>query len=291
MKRIRTKEDFIKINTLYTHGGVFHADEVFSTALINIVREYFKLPLIFPERGFNPHMDDDTCLVYDIGGGVYDHHQKDAEFRTNGDKYASFGLLWRDLAPLLNLTDEEVSYIDNILVKEIDLTDNFGTQKYPNLLSCQISKMNVNWNEDDKWQEEKFLNAVKIAIFLLCGDIRSARSKFLAKSLVMDKVEEAKESKIIILDQFMPWLDFVLESNSNANFCIFPSNRGGYNIQCIPISKEDGAFRCPFNEEYYGLRNSDILPKGATFCHASGFLMAVDTLENAVRICNDTMNK
>ena len=117
MKRIRSKEEFININTIYTHGGVFHADEVFSTALINIVREYFKLPLIFPERGFNPPMDDDKTLIYDIGGGVYDHHQKDAEYRPNGDKYASFGLLWRDLAPLINLTDEEISYVDNILVK------------------------------------------------------------------------------------------------------------------------------------------------------------------------------
>lgn len=291
MKRIRTKEDFIKINTLYTHGGVFHADEVFSTALINIVREYFKLPLIFPERGFNPPMDDDTCLVYDIGGGVYDHHQKDAEYRPNGDKYASFGLLWRDLAQLLNLSDEEISYVDNILVKEIDLTDNFGTQKYPNLLSCQISKMNANWDEDDELQGVRFLDAVSIATTLLYANIRAVKSKFKAKRLVFDKIEEAKESKIIILDQFMPWLDFVLESNSNANFCIFPSNRGGYNIQCIPVSKEDGAFRCPFNTEYYGQRDKNVLPEGATFCHASGFLMAVDTLENAVRICNDTMNK
>ena len=291
MKRIRTKEDFIKIEKLYTHGGVFHADEVFSTALINIVREYFKLPLIFPERGFNPPMDDNTCLVYDIGGGAYDHHQKDAECRPNGDKYAAFGLLWRDLAPLLNLSDEEISYVDNILVKEIDLTDNFGAAAYPNLLSCQISKMNVNWNEDDKWQEDKFLDAVKIAIILLCGDIRSAKSKFKAKRLVFDKIEEAKESKIIILDQFMPWVDFVLASDSDAKFCIFPSKRGGYNIQCIPVSKEDGTFRCPFRAEYYGQRDINMLPEGATFCHASGFLMAVDTLDNAIRICNETMNK
>lgn len=291
MKRIRTKEDFMKIEKLYTHAGVFHADEVFSTALINIVREHFEMPSLSAIRGFNPPMDDDETLVYDIGGGVYDHHQKDAEYRPNGDKYAAFGLLWRDLAPLLNLTDEEVGYIDNILVKEIDLTDNYGTQKYPNLLSCQISKMNVNWNEDDEWQKVQFLDAVTIATTLLYANIRTAMSKFLAKSLVLDKVEEAKDSKIIILDKFMPWLDFVLESDSDAKFCIFPSNRGGYNIQCIPISKEDGAFRCPFKTEYYGQRDRNILPEGATFCHASGFLMAVDTLDNAIRICNETMNK
>lgn len=291
MKRIKTKEDFMKIKKLYTHGGVFHADEVFSTSLINIVRARYGLPCIFPERGFKPPMDDETCLVYDIGYGTYDHHQKDAECRPNGDKYAAFGLLWRDLAPLLGLSEEEISYVDNILVKEIDLTDNYGTQKYPNLLSCQISKINVNWNEDDAWQQVRFLDAVSIATTLLYANIRTARSKFLAKSLVMDKVEEAKDSKIIILDEFMPWLDFVLESDSDAKFCIFPSNRGGYNIQCIPISKEDGAFRCPFKTEYYGQRDRNILPEGATFCHASGFLMAVDTLDNAIRICNETMNK
>ena len=291
MKRIKTKEDFIKINKLYTHGGVFHADEVFSTSLINMVRRHLELPCIFPERGFKPPMDDETCLVYDIGHGTYDHHQKNAECRPNGDKYASFGLLWRDLAPLLDLSEEEISYVDNILVKEIDLTDNYGSQKYPNLLSCQISKMNVNWNEDDELQKLKFLDAITIAITLLHATIRTARSKFLAKSLVMDKVKEAKDSKIIILDKFMPWLDFVLESDSDAKFCIFPSKRGGYNIQCIPVSKEDGRYRCPFPDIYYGQSNKYSRPDGATFCHTSGFLMAVDTLENAIKICNDTMNK
>ena len=35
-------------------------------------------------------------LVFDIGGGEFDHHQIDALKRENGITYSSFGLLWKE---------------------------------------------------------------------------------------------------------------------------------------------------------------------------------------------------
>ena len=75
----------------FTHGGKFHADDVFSTALLQIVR-----PDIQVTRGFVVP-DDFDGIVYDVGGGMFDHHQEPRETRPNGVPYAAFGLLWQVL--------------------------------------------------------------------------------------------------------------------------------------------------------------------------------------------------
>ncbi len=72
----------------FTHGGVFHADDIFSTELLKILNPAIKIL-----RGFSVP-EDFTGIVYDIGGGKYDHHQKDSRVRENGIPYAAFGLLW-----------------------------------------------------------------------------------------------------------------------------------------------------------------------------------------------------
>ena len=73
----------------FTHGGKFHADDVFSTALLQILR-----PDIQITRGFTVP-DDFDGIVYDVGGGMFDHHSEPRETRPNGVPYAAFGLLWR----------------------------------------------------------------------------------------------------------------------------------------------------------------------------------------------------
>ena len=77
----------------FTHAGKFHADDVFATALLQILRPDIKIT-----RGFTVP-DDFDGIVYDIGFGMFDHHQEPREYRANGVPYAAFGLLWRVLGP------------------------------------------------------------------------------------------------------------------------------------------------------------------------------------------------
>ena len=74
----------------FTHAGKFHADDVFATALLQILRPDIKIT-----RGFVVP-DDFDGIVYDIGFGMFDHHQEPRETRPNGIPYAAFGLLWQD---------------------------------------------------------------------------------------------------------------------------------------------------------------------------------------------------
>ena len=77
----------------FTHGGKFHADDVFSAALLQIVR-----PDVRIQRGFEVP-EDFEGLVFDIGDGMFDHHAEPRETRPNGVPYAAFGKLWRGLGP------------------------------------------------------------------------------------------------------------------------------------------------------------------------------------------------
>ena len=61
---------------------------MFSSALLLYIN-----PEISITRG-NSVPDDFTGIVFDIGRGEFDHHQKDSRIRENGVPYAAFGLLW-----------------------------------------------------------------------------------------------------------------------------------------------------------------------------------------------------
>ena len=75
----------------FTHSGKFHADDVFSYALLLYLN-----PAITITRGNKVPKDFDG-IVFDIGRGKYDHHQRDSRIRENGVPYAAFGLLWEEL--------------------------------------------------------------------------------------------------------------------------------------------------------------------------------------------------
>ena len=69
----------------FTHSGKFHADDVFSAALLLYLN-----PEITITRG-NKVPEDFEGIVFDIGRGQYDHHQKDSRIRENGVAYAALG--------------------------------------------------------------------------------------------------------------------------------------------------------------------------------------------------------
>ena len=105
----------------FTHAGKFHADDVFATALLQIIRPDIKIT-----RGFVVP-DDFDGIVYDIGFGMFDHHQEPREMRANGVPYAAFGLLWRVLGPGL-VGERQARLIDENFIQPLDLNDNTGEQ-------------------------------------------------------------------------------------------------------------------------------------------------------------------
>lgn len=196
MERILTEE----LKTGFTHGGVFHADDVFATALLVLIN-----PDISVTRGFRAP-EDFAGIVYDIGGGEYDHHQKDSRVRENGVPYAAFGLLWERFGTML-VSDEDVREFDRSFVQPIDKSDNTGEA---NILSLIIADKNPSWQESSRQMDDAFWDAVHMAKEILEGRFKQIRADREAYDAVREKAARCG-GRVLHLDQAMPWKDAVRE--------------------------------------------------------------------------------
>ena len=142
--------------TAFTHSGKFHADDVFSAALLLYLN-----PEITITRGSRVPEDFDG-IVFDIGRGRYDHHQKDSRVRENGIAYAAFGLLWEELGAEI-LGEELAQKFDESFVQPLDNNDNTGEK---NELASLIGNFNPTWDAEGS-NDEAFFQAVSVAGMIL----------------------------------------------------------------------------------------------------------------------------
>ena len=267
----------------FTHSGKFHADDVFSSALLLYLN-----PEITITRG-NKVPDDFDGIVFDIGRGRYDHHQKDSRIRENGIPYAAFGLLWEDLGCEI-LGDELAEKFDEAFVQPLDNNDNTGEK---NELASLIGSFNPSWDENGG-TDEAFFRAVSVAGMIL----ENKFARYLGNERADKRIEEVLEtrdqtgdSRILVLPEFIPCQKRL--SETEVAFVIFPSNRGGYCIQ--PQKKEYSLnYKCSFPSEWLGLENEELQKEtglsSATFCHKGGFLMSVGDLSDAIRACQISLD-
>ena len=276
--------------TAFTHSGKFHADDVFSAALLLYLN-----PEITITRG-NRVPEDFDGIVFDIGRGRYDHHQKDSRVRENGIAYAAFGLLWEELGSEI-LGEELAHKFDESFVQPLDNNDNTGEK---NELASLIGNFNPTWDAEGS-NDEAFFQAVSVAGMILENKFDRYRGNERADKRVEeiyerhmqafhDREKQSEDAKILILPEFVPCQKFL--SETPVAFVIFPSNRGGYCIQ--PQKKEYSMnYKCSFPAEWLGLENEELEQvtglQSAGFCHKGGFLMTVGMLEDAVKACRISM--
>ncbi len=263
--------DIKTVKHAFTHGGIFHADDVFSTALLLILN-----PEIEVTRGNEVPKDFDG-LVFDIGRGEFDHHQQDKRIRENGVPYAAFGLLWETYGTLI-LDEADAVKFDENFIQPLDNADNTGDS---HVLSMCVGDWNPNWDEEtDRYAA--FMGAVDMAKTILEKRFASILAKRKAYSLVRALVEK-NEGPILLLEEVMPWKEAVKESD--IVYVIFKSLRGGYMVQAVASDEDKHVLKKEFPKEWRG-ETADVLREKTGiesfgFCHMSGFLCAVDTLEDA----------
>ena len=257
-------------NKGFTHGGIFHADDVFTTALLKILNDDFTW-----ERGFVVPEDFDG-IVYDIGFGEFDHHQADARVRENGVPYAAFGLVWEKYGRFV-MDKEDAENFDSEFVQMIDKTDNTGAR---NPISSIIHDMNPEWNEEVS-SDEAFGKAVEYAILTLETQFKHIKSKREADSIVKEKLSEAV-GKTLFIGDYVPWRDVLRDTD--IDYVIYISERGGFNIQTVSHKRGDDT-DVSFPVEWRGKTREELEKlsgiKGLTFCHNGGFLCATESLEAA----------
>lgn len=274
----------------FTHSGKFHADDVFSSALLLYLN-----PEITITRG-NRVPENFNGIVFDIGRGKYDHHQKDSRIRENGVPYAAFGLLWEELGAEI-LGEELAQKFDEAFVQPLDNNDNTGEK---NEVATLIGNFNPTWDAEGN-NDEAFFQAVSIAGMILENKFERYRGNERADKRVeeiynkhqqafRDREKHRDDARILILPEFVPCQKFL--SETQIAFVIFPSNRGGYCIQ--PQKKEYSMnYKCNFPTEWLGLENEELQAatrlRTAGFCHKGGFLMTAGELADAVQACKISM--
>jgi uncharacterized UPF0160 family protein len=275
--------------THMTHGAVFHADEVFATAILSYLG-----PVQLCRTNRVP--EGTKALVYDVGGGAYDHHQRGGNgARENGVPYSGAGLIWRDFGHQIVSCDEVWSFVDRNLIQGIDAVDNgvlpgVSYPAKPSTISNLISQFNPNWDEAKK-SDDAFLEAVAFAQGVLERVVSTAESNARAKTIVDQAVAESTE-RIVVLPRFAPWQEHLDASSdpkaTEALYVIFPSLRGGYNVQAIPVKPGSFVNRKPFPESWRGLEGEALAEvtgvADAIFAHKGGFICSAQSLKGALAL-------
>ena len=277
-----------------THNGKFHADEVMGTSILMIwynlfLKDSFEVKVIRTDNP-SPYVDDHISIIYDIGGGCFDHHQKEVRVRENGVPYASAGLLWaeycrgavygviKDVVDGLdndersNLITAVCNYVDKFLIQGIDAADNGKAapaivpimddknQETGNLVSLTtisdiISNMNQGWCFEEIPADARFSEAVDLCTSVLVNEIQRATSVLLAQKTVNDAIHSRKYKRILVLDKYMPWISTMLANEEAVDiwYCIFPSARkkGHWQMQAVPSDPVTKEQRHPVPTEWW----------------------------------------
>ena len=168
----------------------------------------------------------------------------------------------------------------------IDKADNGIAQ---NLLSQSIKAMNPCWNTNET-EDQAFARALSIAIPILKATVDHANASVEAEDAVLENYLASPTEEILILDEYLPYSKAVHNNErlKNILFIVYPSKRGGWNVQTVP--KEMGQFvnRMDFPEEWLGHADPE---RGIHFAHTANFLIACDTKEQAEALSAECTGK
>lgn len=278
--------------TVVTHNGNFHADDVFSIAVLKHVYPSFNLV-----RTRDKALMDSADIVIDVGGqydpdaGRFDHHQRGgAGERENGIPYSSFGLVWQKYG--LALCDNNQAVADRVdagLVSTIDAIDCGhveGVQQGISL-SQTISMYNPTWEESPEF-DKCFDEAVEFASRMLTRFIASASGSVNSKAIVAKAIESAEDPRVIVLEKYTPWKKTVHILSSEALYMVYPSHSGQWILQTVPV--EPGSFedRKSLPKAWAGLSDEDFQAKtgldDAVFCHNGLFIAGTKSFESTMKL-------
>lgn len=273
----------MNINTIITHNGKFHADDVCAVAFLEIVKKNAIIVKRVSESEIPEKIDNDTIII-DIGGGKFDHHEKfeDKERRFSvkrkyGTPYAAFGKVVKYFGHEI-MTKKELKAFDREFVASIDAFDN--GEGHPNELSIAISSLNPVWDSNES-ADDCFRKAVETAKVFINAKITLCKSKTRAECRLATSRENQKDG-IMVLDTYVPWMNGV---RKDTKFVLFPSNReeGYWNVVTIPITPPTSPNRVDFPKEWVGKSKLESLQvqEGMTFCHSSGFMSVFNSFEHA----------
>jgi len=294
----------MSVDFLVTHSGGFHADELLSSVVLTRLYPQAKIVRSRAPEWITPA---DDRIIYDVGGAydadisIFDHHQRGAPLRDDGQPYSSFGLIWKHSGhaylTAYGIPEDHIEAIhqsfDTSFVLPIDLTDNGALS--PSIagplagltLPSLLEPLNPTFDNDDpKADDLAFHAALAIARSFVEASIEKKAAKLRAETQVLHSIEAAGESRVLELSRGMPFRPAIIKSGADhLLFVVHPRDKD-WCVTGIRRADEGFELRADLPAAWAGLTNGDLETasgvEGATFCHNGRFIAAAKTREAAL---------
>jgi len=287
---------------LVTHSGGFHADEVLSSVILTRLFPQARVIRSRAPEWIRPGADR---IIYDVGGAydasqrIFDHHQRGAPLRDDGQPYSSFGLIWkhygRDYLAVTGIPEAHVAALhasfDLSFVLPIDLTDNGALSPSGPLagltLPTLLETLKPVFDETDaNADDRRFQDAVAIARSFVEAKIAQSAAKLRAETLVLQAIERTGQGRVLELPMGMPFRPAIVKAGADhLLFVVHPRERD-WCVTGIRRGDEGFALRADLPAAWAGLTNHELEAvcgvEGATFCHNGRFVAAAKTREAAL---------
>lgn len=289
---------------LVTHSGGFHADELLSSVILTRLFPQARIVRSRAPEWITPGADR---VIYDVGGAydaaerIFDHHQRGAPLRDNGQPFSSFGLIWkhygRDYLVAMGVPEVHLELVhasfDSSFVLPVDLMDNGALS--PSIagplagltLPTLLETLKPVFDETDPDAEDRgFQTALTIARSFVEARIGRSAAKLRAEALVHQAIENTGDGKILELPMGMPFRPAIVKAG--ADHLLFVVHPRGKDWCLTTIRREDDGFdaRADLPAAWAGLTNADLEAacgvEGASFCHNGRFIAAAKTRDAAL---------
>ena len=294
------------IETLVTHSGGFHADELMSSVVLTRLFPDAQVRRTREREWLEPA---DGRIIYDVGGAydpaksIFDHHQRPGPLRDDGQPYSSFGLIWKhfgeDYLAALGVPTDSVAAIhtefDAKYVLPVDLLDNgaiepsvAGLLSVLTLPSLLDALKPVFDDPSPTANDDAFFAALPIVrsfIEALVGDLAAtARAYGIAEAAI----KEAGDSPLLELPMGMPYRA-ALENAEAEHILFMVAPRGDdWTLNGIKLSDDTFEQRADLPAAWAGLSDAALEAAsgvtGAKFCHNARFIADADSHEAIMKL-------
>ena len=291
---------------LVTHSGGFHADELLSSVILTRIYPQARIVRSRAPDWITPGEDR---IVYDVGGAydaaarIFDHHQRGAPLREDGQPYSSFGLIWkhygRDYLVIAGVPGAHIEAVhasfDKGFVLPIDLVDNGALSPTGPLSGLTLSslletlKPDFDAAEPDS-DDRAFHNALAIARSFVEAGIARRAAKLRAETIVGQAVAAAGQSHVLELPMGMPFRPAVEKAGADHLLFVVHPRDTDWCLTTIRRSDDGFEVRADLPASWAGLTGAELETasgiRGASFCHNGRFVAAAKTREAALAMAD-----
>jgi uncharacterized UPF0160 family protein len=289
---------------LVTHSGGFHADELLSSVILTRLFPAARIVRSRAPEWITPAGDR---IIYDVGGaydpaaGIFDHHQRGAPLRDDGQPFSSFGLVWRqfgrDYLAACNIPASDIEALhagfDKDFVLPVDLMDNgavspsvagiLGKLTLPVLLETLKPVFDDRGPDVD---DRAFHDALAIARSMVEAAIRQDAAKLRAESIVLKAIAAAGDGRVLELPMGMPFRPAIVKAGADHLLFVVHPRETDWCLTGIRRSGDGFELRADLPAAWAGLTGEALAAAcgvaGATFCHNGRFIAAAGTRDAAL---------